>query len=102
MVLHFFSDITHFDGKFFVTVKDLFLKPGFLSREYINGRRAKYLHPVRMYVFTSAIFFLLFFSLFNIDRAFNTDINFPVPPEERAGYIQILEKNLKRIRQIVS
>lgn len=96
MVLHFFSDITHFDGKFFVTVKDLFLKPGFLSREYINGRRAKYLHPVRMYVFTSAIFFLLFFSLFNIDRAFNTDINFPVPPEERAGYIQILEKKLEK------
>ena len=27
------------------------------------GRRASYLNPIRMYVFTSAIFFLIFFSL---------------------------------------
>src|SRR5258708_16144972 len=38
-------------------------KPGFLSAEYMAGRRATYLNPIRMYVFTSAIFFLIFFSL---------------------------------------
>jgi len=64
LVTHFFNDITHFDGKFFVTLKDLVFKPGFLSKEYVIGRRASYLDPVRMYVFTSAIFFLLFFSFF--------------------------------------
>jgi len=62
LVTHIFNDITHFDGKFFTTLKDLLFKPGFLSREYMKGRRASYLDPVRMYVFTSAIFFLLFFS----------------------------------------
>jgi hypothetical protein len=65
LVTHFTYDITHFDGKFFSTVKSLLLKPGFLSREYINGRRAGYLHPIRMYVFTSAFFFIIFFSVFN-------------------------------------
>jgi hypothetical protein len=64
LVSHFFNDITHFDGKFFTTLKDLLFKPGFLSREYIAGRRVSYLNPIRMYVFTSAIFFLLFFSFF--------------------------------------
>lgn len=63
MVTHFFYDITHFDGKFFVTLKDLFFKPGFLSAEYIRGRRVAYLHPIRMYIFTSAIFFLVFFAV---------------------------------------
>lgn len=63
MVMHFFNDITHFDGKFFVTLKDLLFKPGFLSAEYMKGRRASYLHPIRMYVFTSAIFFLIFFAV---------------------------------------
>ena len=63
LVQHFFNDITHFDGKFFSTVKYLLRKPGFLSREYMAGRRASYLNPVRMYVFTSAIFFLILFSL---------------------------------------
>ncbi len=31
------------------------------------GRRASYLNPVRMYVFASALFFLIFFSLFHMD-----------------------------------
>ena len=66
LIHHFFSDVTHFDGKFFVTVKDLFAKPGFLSKEYMIGRRVSYLDPIRMYIFTSAIFFLIFFSLFDI------------------------------------
>jgi Protein of unknown function (DUF3667) len=64
LVMHFFYDITHFDGKFFSTSKLLFFKPGFLSREYMVGRRASYLNPIRMYIFTSAFFFLLFFSFF--------------------------------------
>jgi hypothetical protein len=63
LVQHFFNDITHFDGKFFATVKYLLRKPGFLSREYMRGRRMSYLNPIRMYVFTSAIFFILLFSL---------------------------------------
>ncbi len=63
LVQHFFNDITHFDGSFFSTVKFLLRKPGFLSAEYIAGRRASYLNPIRMYVFTSAFFFIILFSL---------------------------------------
>lgn len=64
LITHFFHDITHFDGKFFTTGKLLITKPGYLSKEYILGRRARHLHPIRMYVFTSALFFILFFSFF--------------------------------------
>lgn len=64
LVSHFFQDITHFDGKFFSTVKYLVARPGFLSKQYMLGRRASYLNPIRMYVFTSAFFFLLFFTFF--------------------------------------
>lgn len=60
---HFVNDITHFDGKFFSTLKYLLFRPGFLSAEYVRGRRMSYLHPIRMYVFTSAIFFLIFFAI---------------------------------------
>ena len=62
LVAHFFYDITHFDGKFFSTLKYLIWRPGFLPAEYARGRRAAYLNPIRMYVFTSAFFFLIFFS----------------------------------------
>jgi len=68
LVTHFFYDITHFDGKFFTTLKDLLIRPGFLSREYIAGRRVSYLHPIRMYIFTSAIFFIIFFSIYDVKR----------------------------------
>jgi len=64
LVSHFFHDITHFDGKFFTSLKWLIVKPGFLSKEYIIGRRARHLNPIRMYVFTASLFFILFFSFF--------------------------------------
>ena len=63
LATHFLHDMTHFDGKFFSTLKFLLFKPGFLSKEYLKGRRTSYLHPIRMYVFTSAIFFLIFLFL---------------------------------------
>lgn len=63
LIQHFFNDITHFDGKFFDTVKYLIKRPGFLSLEYMRGRRMSYLNPIRMYVFTSAIFFIILFSI---------------------------------------
>ena len=56
--------MTHFDGKFFMTVKMLLTKPGFLSTEFLKGRRFAYLPPVQMYVLTSAIFFFLSHTLF--------------------------------------
>lgn len=66
MVRHFVFDILHFDGMFFDTVRYLILRPGFLSKEYTRGRRASYVNPVKMYIFTSFVFFLIFFSLFSI------------------------------------
>ena len=62
LVRHFFEDITHFDGKFFVTVKDLIIRPGFLTQEYVAGRRMSYLNPIRMYIFISAVFFVVAFA----------------------------------------
>ncbi|MGN6165546.1 MAG: DUF3667 domain-containing protein [Flavisolibacter sp.] len=62
---HFIYDVFHFDGKFFDTVKYLFIKPGFVPKEYIKGRRNSYLDPIRMYLFTSAFFFLIFFKFMN-------------------------------------
>ena len=64
MVKHFFYDITHFDSKFFDTLKDLLFRPGYLPKEFVSGRRASYLNPIKMYVFTSAVFFLIFFLIF--------------------------------------
>ena len=65
LVVHFFNDITHFEGKFLTAIRYLLFKPGFLTAEYFRGRRASYMNPVRMYVFSSAFFFIMFFSFFS-------------------------------------
>ncbi len=65
LISHFFSDITHFDGKFFTSVKDIVSKPNFLSKEYMLGKKAAYLNPIRMYLFTFFSFFF-FISVFEI------------------------------------
>ncbi|MES1197973.1 MAG: DUF3667 domain-containing protein [Chitinophagaceae bacterium] len=95
MFTHFFYDITHFDSKFFESVKDLVFRPGFLSKEYMLGKRASYLHPVRMYVFTSAMFFLIFFSFFSPKESGISNNNIPVSAETRAAYIETLENRIK-------
>lgn len=94
LVTHFAYDIIHFDGKFFSTLKYLLKKPGFLSHEYLRGRRASYLHPIRMYVFTSAIFFIIFFTFIvktdEVAKSMNSASN-PLSEE----HINILKDSLE-------
>ncbi len=62
LIGHFLADITHYDSKFFSTIRDLIFRPGFLTAEYNAGKRVAYLNPIRMYIFISALFFLVQFS----------------------------------------
>jgi len=67
---HFIYDIFHFDGKFFDTLRYILFKPGYVAKEYVKGKRVKYLDPIRMYLFTSALFFLVLFSVSHIEPDF--------------------------------
>ncbi len=60
---NFIGSFFSYESKFFRTIKLLLFKPGFLPVEYNAGRRERYYHPARMYVFISFIYFLLLFSL---------------------------------------
>ncbi len=62
LLIHFVEDITHFDGKLWKTLKLLLFKPGSLTKLYMDGKRASYIHPIRMYLFISAVFFLFMFT----------------------------------------
>ena len=62
LLMHFIEDLTHFDGKFWKTIKLLLFKPASLTQYYMDGKRATYLHPIRMYLFVSAVFFFFIFS----------------------------------------
>ena len=62
-VRHFFHQfaeaLTHADSRVWGTLVPLLRRPGFLTREYFAGHRARYLEPLRVYLFMSVLFFLL-------------------------------------------
>ena len=62
LLVHFVEDLTHFDGKLWKTLRLLLFKPGSLTQLYMEGRRSAYIHPIRMYLFVSAVFFLFIFT----------------------------------------
>lgn len=51
-------ELSGFDGRIAATFRAL-LHPGRLTREYLAGRRARYLSPVRLYLSVSVIYFLI-------------------------------------------
>lgn len=59
----FFHDllhgVLHFEGKTWRTLPLLVLKPGKLTREYIDGRRARYVSPLALFLFSIFLMFAL-------------------------------------------
>ena len=53
------GEFLHWDGKLATTFRLLFTRPGELTREYLAGRRARYLSPLRLYLTCSVLFFAL-------------------------------------------
>ena len=47
------------DGKIVQTLKVLVTKPGMLTKEFLEGRRARYISPFRLYLTISVVFFAL-------------------------------------------
>ncbi|MFE9084192.1 DUF3667 domain-containing protein [Brevundimonas sp. NPDC003935] len=52
--------VMHFDGRFWRTLPLLILNPGRLTREWVQGRRTRYVSPLAMFLFT---LFVMFFAL---------------------------------------
>ena len=55
----FVHEMLHVDGKIFRSVRTLFLSPGLLTREQFEGRRARWISPIRLYLIFSLVYFAL-------------------------------------------
>jgi hypothetical protein len=94
LISHLISDLTHYDSKLFTTLKDLLFKPGFLTNEYLAGRRITYLHPIRMYVFVSFLYFLVILSFNNFERQAEESIAKTAAQDTRKQIADSLRKML--------
>lgn len=57
-ISEFLNNYFSFDSKFVNTIRPLLFKPAFLSLEFIEGRRIRYINPVQLFIFISFLYFL--------------------------------------------
>jgi hypothetical protein len=77
VILHLLDDIFSFDSRAARTILPLLTRPGFLTNEYIAGKRVHYVPPLRLYLFVSIVFFitLKFFVLNDNNNILNVNDN---------------------------
>jgi hypothetical protein len=77
----------NWDTKFLHTMNQLLIRPWQLTNDFNAGRRARYVHPLRLYLIASVIFFLL-------ARAINWDSTGPIEltSQDRAELVASLGK----------
>lgn len=59
LLREFLSETLELDSRFARTMKPLLFHPGRLTRDYLDGKRYRYTPPLRLYLFSSIIFFVL-------------------------------------------
>lgn len=56
-----FGDLLELDSRLWRTMIPLLIRPGLLTKDYLEGRRARYMPPFRMYLVLSLLFFVVAF-----------------------------------------
>lgn len=62
-VRQYFENVYQFDTKIWRTLWYMFTRPGFLTAEFNAGKINSYVHPFRLYMCISVVFFAVFFML---------------------------------------
>jgi hypothetical protein len=84
-----FGDLFELDSRLWRTLIPLLVRPGQLTRDYLEGRRARYMPPFRSYLVLSVIFFVIAF----FDPQDTFSIFFEPPPEPTAEEIAQAEED---------
>jgi hypothetical protein len=58
LLSQFAASATDLDGRFWRTIRALVFQPGLLSREYFDGRRARWISPVSLFLAVSVVYFV--------------------------------------------
>jgi hypothetical protein len=100
------EELLHLDGKLGATLRALVTAPGRLTREYLAGRRARYLSPLKLYLTCSVLFFFamavaptkgdLGLGTVKEQTAAGT-VNRPLNAAERDSLAQALERKARKV-----
>src|SRR5467141_41637 len=88
VIVDVLDSFLNWDSKFFATIGLLIAKPWRLTNEFLAGKRVRYLHPLRLYLLASILFF---FAVNYGARGLHVDPS-KVGPKDRAE----IEADLKK------
>ena len=86
-----FGDLLELDSRLWRTLVPLLTRPGRLTKDYLEGRRARYMPPFRTYLVLSVIFFVVAF----FDPQKDLSLFFEPEPEPTAEEIAQEEADAK-------
>lgn len=99
LVYEMLDEFFSFDSRAVNTFPPLLLRPGFLTNEYIAGRRASYVSPLRLYLLVSIVFFLAFaFLAVDEERFQDVNVDF-VEEDDTIQTVNVLEKALAQLER---
>lgn len=55
----YFDDFFSFDSRLLKTIVQLIFKPGYVTKNYVEGRRMRYMNPFKLYLQITILFFLV-------------------------------------------
>jgi hypothetical protein len=108
LIREFFEDFLELDSRFTRTMKPLLFQPGRMTRDYLDGRRFRFTPPMRLFIFSSMLFFILAATLASnaievgdvrFDGDDNIQLNTTLDQEELAEAIE--SGDADRIQEVV-
>ena len=75
LIHQFLASATDLDGRVWRTVRALLFQPGLLSREYFEGRRARWISPASLFLAVSVIYFFAPFHGSDLALQFNQQVS---------------------------
>jgi len=94
VIVDVLDSFLNWDSKFVRTIGLLLWRPGWLTNQFVDGRRVRFLHPLRLYLLVSIVFFLSA-KLIPVNDAQSVKPE-DLPPEARARY----EEKMAKVRAL--
>ena len=93
VIVDVLDSFLNWDSKFIRTIGLLLWRPGSLTNQFVDGRRVRFLHPLRLYLLVSIVFFLCA-RLIPVSDTHTTKAE-DLPPEARA----VFEEKMAKLRE---
>ena len=105
LVVDFLNNYFSFDSKFSLSLLPFFFDPGYLTKKFVEGKRASFVNPIRLYLIISLLFFIVFSMVSNdliqdsvdkIDTA-TEQLSEDLPDSSKVLLDEVLAGNLSNI-----